>query len=78
MGSRLGQERQIRLEPQRMEYAKKEITDLGCDIFEETETLLKFKFNGGIVTLFVYTGWHTGKTIKDGRGIEKLVKQIKQ
>jgi hypothetical protein len=69
--------KKMQLQPERMEYAKREITKLGLEIFEETETMLKFYFKGCAVTLFVYTGWHTGKSIKDGRGIKNLLKQIK-
>ena len=69
--------RQMELEPKRMEYAKSEITKLGLEVFEQSETLLKFYFKGKAVTLFVYTGWHTGKSIKDGRGIKNLLKQLK-
>lgn len=76
--ARLDIERQKELEPKRMEYARNKIAGFGYSILEETETTLKFEFNGSVVTLFPYSGWHTGKTIKDGRGIEKLIRQIKK
>lgn len=75
---RLDIERQKELEPKRMEYARNQITALGYEITEENATALKFVFKGSTVTLFPYSGWHTGKTIQDGRGIAKLLKQIRQ
>lgn len=75
---RLDINRQKELEPKRMEYARNQITALGYDITEENVTTLKFTFKGSTVTLFPYSGWHTGKTIQDGRGIGKLLKQIRR
>ena len=60
------------------EYARNQITGLGYIITEETATALKFEYKGSIVTIYPYSGWHTGKTIKDGRGTEKLINQIKK
>lgn len=74
---RLDTDRQKELEPERMVYAKQEIEKLGYRIIYESETELQFMFNGAEIKLFPYSGWHTGKTIKDGRGIAKLLKQIK-
>lgn len=75
---RLDIDRQKELEPGRIEYARNQITALGYEITEENATALKFVFKGSTVTLFPYSGWHTGKTIQDGRGIAKLLKQIKK
>lgn len=75
--SRLNIERQKELEPKRMEYAIKCITELGYKVNKISETELSFDYNGQKVTLFPYSGWHTGKTIKDGRGLSKLLSQIK-
>jgi hypothetical protein len=38
---------------------------------------ITFTWKGHPVKLYPYSGWHTGKTIKDGRGIENLLKQLK-
>ena len=75
---RLDTDRQKELEPKRMQYARNQITALGYEITEENATALKFEFKGSTVTLFPYSGWHTGKTIQDGRGIGKLLKQIQK
>lgn len=75
--ARLDTERQEALEPKRMAYAKERITELGYAITFESDTELNFLFNGGKVHFFPYSGWHSGSTIKDGRGLSKLLKQIK-
>lgn len=77
MSGRLNQQRQDNLQPQRIEHAKKKLAELGIKIEKETPTELYFVFKGHTVTLFPYSGWHTGKTIKDGRGLEKLLTQLK-
>lgn len=69
-------ERQHELEPKRIEYAKEKITKLGFEITFESDTRITFMFRGAPVNLFPYSGWHTGSTIKDGRGIEKLLRQL--
>ncbi len=75
---RLDIERQMELEPKRMQYAKEQITALGYTIDKETTTSLTFQYKGFPVTIFPYSGWHSGKTIKDGRGIDNLLKQIEK
>lgn len=75
--ARLDKERQAELEPKRMEYAKQQIQNAGYAIDFESATELQFTFKGAVVKLFPYSGWHSGATIQDGRGIHKLLKQIK-
>ena len=59
-----------------METAKSELNGLGLNIVEETADRIKFMFRGSIVTYYPYSGWATGKTIKDGRGLQNLLKQL--
>lgn len=66
------------LEPVRLKHAKKVITALGYHIDTETPSEIHFQYRGSVVKFFPYSGWHTGKTIKDGRGLKKLTNQIKQ
>lgn len=75
--ARLNIELQKELEPKRIEYAIKEIEKLGIPVQYADETKIGFIFNRHMVWLYPYSGWHTGKSIIDGRGIEKLLKQIK-
>lgn len=76
MSSRLDQQREKELQRKRMQWAINEITDRGFAIFNQTDTFLQFVFKGSIVTLYVYSGWHTGKSIRDGRGLDNLLKQL--
>jgi hypothetical protein len=73
---RQDQEKQKKLEPKRLEYAVEQITKEGYKIHYQDKTKIIFEFNNHNVTLYPYSGWHTGKSIKDGRGIEKLLNQI--
>jgi hypothetical protein len=75
--SRLDKEKQLELEPKRFEFASDTISNLGFDIFDISLSSFSFFFRGEKVTIFPYSGWHTGKSIKDGRGIKNLIKQIK-
>lgn len=74
---RLDIDRQNKLEPKRIEYAKEQIKALGYEITFECENRIEFEFKGTKIQFYPYSGWHTGKTIVDGRGLEKLLKQIK-
>lgn len=73
---RLDIEKQKELEPKRMEYARNQITALGYPVTEVNATTLQFTFRGSPVTLYPYSGWFTGRTVTDGRGIKNLLKQI--
>lgn len=77
MSKRLNQEREVKLQPTRMSFAINVIEKLGYEILSKNETTLIFRFKDAKITFYPYSGWHTGKTIIDGRGIEHLVKQIK-
>lgn len=75
---RLDTDRQKELEPKRLEYAKEQIVALGYEIIAEEKTRIDFIFNGSKIQFFPYSGWHTGKTIQDGRGLKNLLRQIKK
>lgn len=66
------------LQPNRMKYAKEQLTKLGIKIDLETEATLTFTWKGNVIKHHAYTGWHSGKGIKDGRGIKNLINQLKQ
>ena len=76
MTNRLDKERQERLEPLRMETAKKAILAKSYEVTEVSNTLLSFEFKNCLILFYPYSGWATGKTIKDGRGLKNLLKQI--
>lgn len=75
--ARLDINRQNKLEPERMKYAKEAVEKQGYVIGATTDNWFKFVFKGSDITFFPYSGWATGKTIKDGRGLKGLIKQIK-
>jgi hypothetical protein len=77
MSNRLDKGREEALQPKRVQYADEKITELGYDIIYKDKTRIDFIFKDHKVSLFPYSGWHSGKSIKDGRGIDKLLKQIK-
>lgn len=76
MSNRLDQEREARLQPKRMKYAIEQIEKLGYIVIQLSDTQLWFEYEKESVVFYPYSGWHTGKSIKDGRGIDKLLKQI--
>lgn len=76
MSNRLNQEREGKLQPERMAKAKDELQKRGFAITYQDETCLKFIFKGRPVTFFPYSGWASGKTITDGRGLNRLLNQL--
>lgn len=75
--TRLNIERQQRLEPSRIDYAVKCIEKLGYEIIHRDGLMIKFIHKGHPVYFYPYSGWATGKTIQDGRGLQKLLKQLR-
>lgn len=75
--ARLNIERQQELEPKRIDYAVKELENIGVEIMQRTNTEIQFLHKGKVVKFFPYSGWASGATIKDGRGIKRLIKQLK-
>jgi hypothetical protein len=74
--SRLDKERQGALTPTRMSFALNVLQAMGYEIIFKNDSEIQFFHLGERVSLFPYTGWHTGKSIKDGRGINNLIKQL--
>lgn len=66
--ARLNTERQNKLEPIRMRTAINEIQRLGLTTLNCTDKMIEFEYKGHSIKYFPYSGWATGKTIKDGRG----------
>ncbi len=75
--ARLDTDRQNEIEPVRMEFAKEKLQELGIEITFENKNELRFEYKGELVRLFPFSGWHSGKSINDGRGIFKLINQLK-
>ena len=76
MSNRLDKDRQKKLEPIRKTKAIEELNKMDIQIENEYLTSIEFLHKGSLVKFFPYSGWHTGKTIKDGRGLKNLLKQL--
>ncbi len=80
MSNRLDQEREARLQPQRMkscqETLEKEwgLTIVGGD----GHSRLDVQGRGLKFSLWPYSGWWSGKRIGSGRGFKKLEKELKE
>lgn len=77
MSNRQDQEREAILQPERIDYAKSQIRQRGLEILEEDNTKIIFLFKGNRITVFPYSGWFSGRGITSGRGIDKLLRQLK-
>jgi len=76
MSRRLDQERESKLQPKRYNHAVKELTSRGFLIEILDDTQFRFLFKDEWVNYYPYSGWASGKTIKDGRGFDNLIKQL--
>lgn len=76
MSRRLDQEREKRLTPTRTETALTELRSRGYEPRQLGDDALVFTHNGHQITYFPYSGWASGKGIKDGRGLRTLLKQL--
>lgn len=77
MSNRLDKEREAKLTPTRMQTAIDVLTNMGIKFEYQDDTTIWFHWKGARVSFFPYSGWHTGSTIKDGRGLINLLKQLK-
>lgn len=77
MKTKLKQKIRDELKPIKVEYAIKKIKALGFKIPFITNSLIRFKYNGENILFYPYSGWHIGKSIKEGKGLNKLLNQIK-
>jgi hypothetical protein len=73
---RLDAERQAQLEPERMKAALKALSDLGFRPEVVNNTEVNFSYKDAIIKYYPYSGWASGKTIKDGRGLKNLLEQL--
>lgn len=74
---RLDKERQAELEPKIMEQAVEKLAELGINAVRIDDHELEFEYKGKTVSYFPYSGWATGQSIKDGRGLDNLLNQLK-
>ncbi len=65
------------IQKERLEYAKHMLEEIGINIIFECESRVEFEFLGETIQFFPFKSWATGKSIKDGRGLKNLLKQLK-
>lgn len=64
-------------EDSRIKFAKSELEKRGYEVTHDVANkCLIFEHKGNKIRLFPYTGWFTGKDIKDGRGLQTLLKRL--
>lgn len=81
MSRRLNQKREAILAPKRMASAVGILQDWGFDpvvSFDPGLPCIKFEHKGSTITFWPYSGWHSGKSIKDGRGLIPLLKKLER
>lgn len=77
MSNRLDQGRQARLEPYRMKSCRETLESMGYEVKTFGGDMLEFTHTGNTIRFWPYSGWHSGKGIKDGRGFKSLLEQLK-
>ena len=65
-----------KIQKKKLEYAKYRLEENGIDIVAQSEYQIQFFFQGHKVYFFPRSGWHSGSTIIDGRGLNNLLKQL--
>lgn len=73
---RLNIKRQEELEPKRYDNSKQAIKKIGFETINIDSNQFNIITKKGIIHFFPYSGWHTGKCIKDGRGFKNLYNQL--
>lgn len=66
----------IRHQPRLMKEWQEALEDIGIDVHVLSDSTLVIQHKGKKVNVFPYTGWFTGKTVEDGRGLKKLLAQL--
>lgn len=74
--ARLDLEKQKELEPKRMAFAVLTLEKAGFKPAIVNPAKIEFIFKNEKISFWPYSGWHSGKTIKDGRGLNSLLDQI--
>lgn len=76
MSQRLDQERESRLQPHRIAFVKSKLEQRGYELTFTGKDRVEFEHNGHTIKFWPYSGWHSGKTIVDGRGFKSLFRQL--
>ena len=65
------------LQPKRIQFAIAALKRIGITETEADNTSVSFKHKGNTIKLYAFTGWYSGKGVKDGRGIANLINELK-
>ena len=65
-----------KIEAERKDFAMFQLDKLGIEFTYEDDSEIRFDWKGKQVKFFPFSGWHTGGSIRDGRGLKNLLKQL--
>lgn len=74
--ARLNIDKQKKVEPIRLDYAISRLKTVGFEPIDITNVSFKIKYKNNLITIYPYSGWFSGKGVKDGRGLDNLLKQL--
>jgi len=64
-------------EPGRREYVMAALRERGFSpVWNEEKKAVMFDYKGNTITVWPYKGFFSGKGVKDGRGVRKLLNQL--
>lgn len=75
--ARLNIERQKELEPLRIKYVIGKLNELGIDYSIKDEHTIEIFYNRNKILFYPYSGYFSGKGVKSGRGLNRLLFQLK-
>ena len=75
---RLNIERQRELEPKRVQGCAQTLRELGYNPVIVNDVKIEFVYQDAVISFWPYSGWHSGKGIKAGRGFKELVNKLKK
>lgn len=65
-----------KLEERKAEKALIALDELGFDPIKIDDSEINFEYKGCVVKYYPLTEWFSGKSVRDGRGLSKLLKQL--
>ena len=72
------EEHRAKKETHRMQNAKLQLEAKGLAVsINMSQKRCEIQHKGNTIFFYPYTGWFTGKGVKDGRGLSNLLKQLK-
>lgn len=72
----MGKYLKTRIQKEKLFEAQEKLLGIGIDLTYESDSEVRFIHKGSVVSYFTYSGWFSGKSVKDGRGLNNLIKQL--